>query len=475
MFTKVLIANRGEIALRIIRTLRDMGIRSVAVYADVDRDSLHVQLADEAICIGGARLIDSYLDKVAILQAALVTGAQAIHPGFGFLSENASFAKMCQDYGVTFIGPEASVIEALGDKIQARKLMQQAGVPVIPGSEGAVESVKEAQALAAECGYPVLIKASAGGGGKGMRQVDDAESLDRVFPAVKLEAAHAFGDDAVYLEKAVLSARHIEVQILADQHGRVVHLGERDCSLQRNKQKVIEEAPAPHLSDELRERLGAIAVRAAEAAGYTNAGTVEFLVDEDNNAYFMEMNTRIQVEHAVTEMITGLDLIAEQIRIAAGEPLSFKQEDVVFNGHAIECRVYAEDPDNNFRPGAGQVSGLHLPGGFAVRVDSALYEGCDVLPFYDALIARLIVHGKDRAEAIARMDRALTETLVGGINNNVDWLRRIVANEDYRRGGLLTTWLNNAPVYRTEHAETAKSEIPIQDDPQVGRKTSRII
>ena len=441
MFSKVLIANRGEIALRIIRTLRDMGIRSVAVHSDVDRDSLHVQLADEAICIGGPRPAESYLNKVAMLQAALMTGAEAIHPGFGFLAENASFAKMCAEYGVTFIGPPSEVIDAMGNKSKARATMKKAGVPIIPGTDGALADFQECLKEARRMGFPVLIKASAGGGGKGMRPAYSEAELEQAYDSAKREAGNAFGDDSLYLEKIIAPAKHIEVQIMADNYGNVVHIGERDCSLQRNRQKVIEESPAASLSPELRESMGKVAVRAAKAASYRNAGTIEFLLDEDGNYFFMEMNTRIQVEHAVSEEVSGLDLIQAQILAAAGEALPYTQKTIKLSGHAIECRINAENPELNFCPSAGQITALHLPGGIGVRVDTMIYDGYDVLPYYDAMLGKIITHGKTREEAIIRMRRALKETIVGGINTNIVWLQQLLLDPVINEGNNPTTYL----------------------------------
>ncbi len=441
MFTKVLIANRGEIALRIIRTLRDMGVRSVAIHSDVDKDSLHVQLADEAICIGGPRPAESYLNKVAVLQAALMTGAEAIHPGFGFLAENASFAKMCSEYGVTFIGPPSDVIDAMGNKSKARNTMKKAGVPIIPGTDGALKDYEACLKEARSMGFPALIKAAAGGGGKGMRPAYSEAELEQAYDSAKMEAANAFGDDTLYLEKIIAPAKHIEVQILADNFGNVVHIGERDCSLQRNRQKVIEESPAATLSPELRDAMGKAAVKAAKAAGYRNAGTIEFLLDEDGKFYFMEMNTRIQVEHAVSEVVSGLDLIEAQIRIAADEKLTYSQKDIELNGHAIECRINAENPELNFCPSAGQITALHLPGGIGVRVDTMVYDGYDILPYYDAMIGKIITHGKTRTEAIKRMRRALTETIIGGISTNTAWLLELLDDPVFVEGNFPTTYL----------------------------------
>ena len=394
MFNRVLIANRGEIACRIIRACRELGIESVAVYSQADKDALHVQLADHAVCIGPAASKDSYLNVENILSAAVTTGAQAIHPGFGFLSENAKFAKMCAECQITFIGPSSEVISQMGDKAEARKQMIAANVPVIPGSDDVVPTVEEGIELAKRIGFPLLIKAVAGGGGKGIRRVESVEEFEHQFVTARQEALQAFGNADVYMERIIYPAKHIEIQILADQHGNVVHLGERDCSLQRKNQKIIEEAPSPSLSSQLRRDMGEAAVRAAKAVGYQNAGTIEFLVDEDKHFYFMEMNTRIQVEHPITEMITNVDLVQQQIKIAAGEELPFTQEDISFSGHAIECRLNAENPFEGFRPSPGKVTFLHQPvGGMGVRIESALYTGYQIPPFYDSMLTKLIAHG----------------------------------------------------------------------------------
>lgn len=422
MFTKILIANRGEIAVRIIRACRELGILTVAVYSEADKEALHTQLADEAICIGPAKATGSYLNMPQLLSAAINTGAQAIHPGFGFLAENALFAEMCEECGIKFIGPRPETIEAMGNKINARELMKQAGVPVIPGSDGALSSSQEAFDLAARIGYPVMLKAAAGGGGKGIRKVEAASELKEQFESAQQEALAAFGNGEMYLEKIIYPARHIEVQILGDSQGQVVQLGERDCSLQRHNQKVLEEAPAFGLSKELRQHLGEIAVTAAKAVRYENAGTIEFLVDQKNKPYFMEMNTRIQVEHPVTEMITGIDIVKEQIRIAAGLPFDFSQADVHFNGHAIECRINAENPAFHFAPSPGKITNLLLPsGGLGVRVDSAVYCGYTIPPFYDSMIAKIITHGSTREEAILKMQRALYELVTDGVVTNQEF------------------------------------------------------
>ena len=434
MFKRLLIANRGEIAVRIIRCCREMEIEPVAVYSTADRDALHVQLASRAVCIGPPRAADSYLNKQNLLEAARATGCDALHPGFGFLSENSEFARLCTECGLRFIGPAASVIDAMGNKAAARRLMKANGVPVVPGSEGRVETAAEALSMAKEIGYPVLVKAAAGGGGRGMRRAYTPEELPSAFSTAQTEAEACFGDGELYLEKLIVNPRHIEFQILADSHGHVVHLGERDCSIQRKNQKLMEESPSKALTPSLREAMGRAAVEAARAAGYESAGTVEFVLDREGNFYFIEMNTRIQVEHPVTEMVTGLDLIREQIRIAAGLPLSVRQEDVHLTGHAIECRINAEDPSQGFRPDTGTVSFLHLPGGCGVRVDSALYNGYTLTPFYDSMIAKLIVHAPTRLEAIRRMRRALEELVVEGIATNAELAHLMLYHPDYIKG-----------------------------------------
>ncbi|MBP9022938.1 MAG: acetyl-CoA carboxylase biotin carboxylase subunit, partial [Spirochaetes bacterium] len=403
MFKKILIANRGEIAVRIIRACREMGIQTVAVYSEMDKDALHAQLADEAVCIGPAPSKSSYLNMNNIISATILTHAEAIHPGFGFLSENARFAEMCKECGITFIGPDPEMINLMGNKSVAKQTMNKAGVPTIPGSDGAVETVQEALKLADGMGYPVMIKASAGGGGRGMRLVWNKEELPKLFDSAKSEAKAAFGDDTMYMEKFLENPRHIEFQIIGDEFGNVVHLGERDCSLQRRNQKVLEEAPSPIMTDDLRKKMGEAAVKAAKAIKYKSAGTIEFLLDKHNNFFFMEMNTRIQVEHPVTELVTGIDLIAEQIKVAAGQKIEFKQNEIHVTGHAIECRINAEKPSENFRPSPGKITSLHLPGGYGVRLDTAVYQGYTIPPTYDSMIAKLIVHGKTRTEAIARM------------------------------------------------------------------------
>ena len=442
MFNRVLIANRGEIACRIIRACRELGIESVAVYSQADKDALHVQLADHAVCIGPAASKDSYLKVENILSAAVITGAQAIHPGFGFLSENAKFAKMCAECNITFIGPSSEVISQMGDKAEARKQMIAANVPVIPGSDDVVETVEEGIELAKRIGFPLLIKAVAGGGGKGIRRVETVEEFEHQFVTARQEALQAFGNADVYMERIIYPAKHIEFQILADQHGNVVHLGERDCSLQRKNQKIIEEAPSPSLSSGLRREMGEAAVRAAKAVGYQNAGTIEFLVDEEKHFYFMEMNTRIQVEHPITEMITNVDLVQQQIKIAAGEELPFTQEDITFEGHAIECRLNAENPFEGFRPSPGKVTFLHQPvGGMGVRIESALYTGYQIPPFYDSMLTKLIAHGKTREEAILRMKRMLFELVVEGVDTNQEFVEDLLDSPAFRRGDYTTAYV----------------------------------
>ena len=442
MFNRVLIANRGEIACRIIRACRELGIESVAIYSQADKDALHVQLADHAVCIGPAASKDSYLKVENILSAAVITGAQAIHPGFGFLSENSKFAKMCAECNITFIGPSSEVISQMGDKAEARKQMIAANVPVIPGSDDVVTTVEEGIELAQRIGFPLLIKAVAGGGGKGIRRVETVEEFEHQFVTARQEALQAFGNADVYMERIIYPAKHIEIQILADQHGNVVHLGERDCSLQRKNQKIIEEAPSPSLSSQLRREMGEAAVRAAKAVGYQNAGTIEFLVDEAKHFYFMEMNTRIQVEHPITEMITNADLVQQQIKIAAGEELPFTQEDITFQGHAIECRLNAENPFEGFRPSPGKVTFLHQPvGGMGVRIESALYTGYQIPPFYDSMLTKLIAHGKTREEAILRMKRMLFELVVEGVDTNQEFVEDLLDSKAFKRGDYTTAYV----------------------------------
>ena len=434
MFQKILIANRGEIALRIIRACRELGINSVAVFSEADRDSLHTMLADEAICIGPAPSTKSYLDMSRILSAALAIGADAIHPGFGFLSENAKFAKHCDECNIKFIGPSSDIISMMGDKAAARNTMIKAGVPVVPGMEGAVVDVEEAEKIAKEIGFPLMIKAAAGGGGKGMRISYGIEDFREKFITAQQESIKGFSDDSMYMEKYIEKPRHIEFQILADEYGNVVHLGERDCSIQRRHQKVIEEAPSIAIDEKLRKSMGEAAIKAAKACSYVNAGTIEFLLDKDKNFYFMEMNTRIQVEHPVTELVTGVDLIKAQINIAAGKPLGLKQEDIVIRGHAIECRINAENPKFNFRPSPGTIKNLHLANGNGVRVDSHIYVGYKIPPNYDSMLLKLIVYAKDRDEAIAKMRSALGEMVIEGVDTNIDFDYEIINHEAYKNG-----------------------------------------
>ena len=434
MFRKVLIANRGEIAVRIIRACRELSIRSVAVYSTADRTSLHAQIADEAVCIGPAATKDSYLNMNAIIQAALNTGADAIHPGFGFLSENAEFAKLCEANGIVFIGPSYKSIEMLGDKAAAKETMAAAGVPVIPGSKGAVKSLEEARSIADKAGYPVLVKASAGGGGRGIRRVDSPEELEAQMTAAQQEAKNFFGDDAVYIEKFLINPHHVEIQIIADKHGNYIHLCERDFSMQRRNQKMLEECPSPIVDEKLRAKMGAAAVTAAKECGYYNAGTIEFLVDENRDFYFMEMNTRIQVEHPITEEVTGFDLVKAQIEIADGKPLEIKQEDVTMRGHAIECRINAENPDKGFRPSPGTITALYMPGGPGIRIDGAVYQGYTITPYYDSMISKLIAHGSDREDAINKMRWALSEFIVEGVDTNIDFQLEIIRNADFKAG-----------------------------------------
>ncbi len=442
MFKKILIANRGEIAVRIIRACHEMGISAVAVYSDVDRASLHVRKADEAYPIGPAAASESYLNIGKVLDVVKRSGAEAIHPGYGFLSENAKFARACAEAGVKFIGPTAAAMDAMGSKTKARQAMERAGVPFVPGTARGLESVAQAEEVAASVGYPVMLKAAAGGGGKGMRLVHSAEELKSAFEAARSEAERAFGDGEVYIEKAIVNPRHIEIQVLADEHGHTVYLGERECSLQRRHQKVMEEAPSAIVDAEMRRRMGETAVRVAKAAGYTNAGTVEFLVDQHKGFYFLEMNTRLQVEHPVTELVTGLDLVHLQIRIAAGEPLPFSQEDISIRGHAIECRIYAEDPDNNFFPSPGKITLLLAPSGPGIRRDSGMYEGWTVPMDYDPLLAKLIGYGTDRDQAINRLTRALNEYFVGGIKTNISLFRRILRHPEFRAAKIDTGFLD---------------------------------
>ncbi|MBN7274449.1 acetyl-CoA carboxylase biotin carboxylase subunit [Ligilactobacillus pobuzihii] len=442
MFSKVLVANRGEIAVRIIRSLKELGIQSVAIYSTEDRESLHVQLADEAVCVGTARPQDSYLNMKNILAAAVGTGAQAIHPGFGFLSENSRFVEMCEDCGITFIGPRSETIDLMGNKANAREQMQKSGVPVIPGSEGFLQNATEAKKVAKEVGFPILLKAAAGGGGKGIRRVDDIDSLTSSFEEASREAKSAFGDGRMYLEKIMDNVKHIEVQIFCDQQGNSVYFPERDCSVQRGKQKMIEESPCSLISQEQRQHLGDIALRAANSIDYLNTGTIEFLMDQKHNFYFMEMNTRIQVEHTVTEMVTGIDLVKAQVKVAAGESLPFKQEDIHLEGAAIECRINAEDPSKNFFPSTGEVKYLYIPvGNLGMRMDTALYAGCNISPFYDSMIAKLIGLGHDRNEAIEKVKRLLDEMVISGITTNQKFYLSLLEDEEFKKGTITTDYV----------------------------------
>ena len=447
-FDTVLIANRGEIAVRIIRACREQNLGCVSVYSTADRDALHVKFADRAVCIGAPATADSYLRMDSIIEACRQTGATAVHPGFGFLSENAEFAKLCRENDITFIGPSPECIAMLGDKAQAKETMKAAGVPVIPGSEGALHSIEEAKEIAKKIGYPVLVKASAGGGGRGIRRVDSEEQLEEQLHVAQEEAKKFFGDDTVYLEKLIVGPHHVEVQIIADEYGNTVALGERDCSMQRRNQKVLEESPSPLMTPELRDAMQKAAVAAAKACGYCNAGTIEVVVDQERNCDFMEMNTRIQVEHPVTEWVTGIDLVQTQLRIAQGEPLPFTQEDITLRGHAIECRINAENPDCNFRPSPGTIQALHLPGGMGVRIDSAIYQGYTIPPYYDSMIAKLIVHAPTRKEAIQKMRWALSEFLVDGVETNIDFQLRLLKTEAFEQGtydnAFLMHWLEDS-------------------------------
>ncbi|MDC3159632.1 acetyl-CoA carboxylase biotin carboxylase subunit [Prochlorococcus sp. AH-716-G10] len=441
MVEKVLIANRGEIALRIIRSCRELDIATVAVYSTVDKKALHVQLADEAVCVGDSLSNKSYLNIPNILAAATSRGVDAIHPGYGFLAENDKFAEMCNDHGITFIGPSPNAIRSMGDKSTAKETMDRVGVPTVPGSKGLLSSVEEAYEMAQEIGYPVIIKATAGGGGRGMRLVENKANLEKMFKAAQGEAEAAFGNDGLYMEKFIKKPRHVEIQILADRSGNVVHLGERDCSVQRRHQKLLEESPSPAINHSLRKKMGNAAIAAAKSISYEGAGTVEFLVDDDNNFYFMEMNTRIQVEHPVTEMVTGVDLIAEQIKIAGGDNLGFTQDDIQLNGHAIECRINAEDPSHNFRPSPGKITGWLPPGGPGVRVDSHVYTGYEIPPFYDSLIGKLIVWGQDRNTAIKRMNRALNECAVTGIPTTINFHLSLLNKRKFMEGKIHTKYV----------------------------------
>ena len=434
MLKKVLIANRGEIAVRIIRACRELGISTVSIYSEADKEALHTQLADYSVCVGPNPSKDSYLNVANILSACILTGCDAIHPGFGFLSENPKFAKMCEECNIKFIGPNSDTISLMGDKSQARKIMKKANVPVIPGYEGKIDSYEEAYKIAKDIGTPIMIKASSGGGGKGIRVVKDLDEFKHNYEAAKSEAMACFGDDRIYIEKYIENPRHIEFQIIADEYGNIIHLGERECSLQKNNQKVLEEAPSTFLNKELREKMGKVAINAAKAVNYKNVGTIEFLVDKDQNFYFMEMNTRIQVEHPITEMITDVDIVKEQLKIASGIKLNLSQEDIKIQGHAIECRINAKD--------AGTISELNMPSGLGVRVDSAIYCGYTIPPFYDSMIAKLITYGKDREEAIIKMKRSLGEFAIGGVNTNIDFQYEILEHQDFIDGNYDTSFLN---------------------------------
>ena len=431
MLKKVLIANRGEIAVRIIRACREMGIHTVAIYSEADKNALHKTLADESVCIGPAPSNKSYLNIKAILEAACLTGADSIHPGFGFLSENANFAKMCEEIGIKFIGPKHELIELLGNKSKAKETMKNAGVPVVPGSDGLISSKEQAIELAKQIKYPVILKASAGGGGRGIRIAYNENELKKEYDIVKQEAKVSFNDDSLYMEKFVENPRHVEIQILADEHGDCIHLGDRDCSVQRRNQKIMEETPSSFISNKTREKMGKIAVEAVKKIGYSNAGTIEFLVDKNKDFYFMEMNTRVQVEHPITEAVTGIDIIKEQIKIASGEQLQYVQKDIKINGHSLEVRINAENPDKNFMPCPGTITGLHLPGGNGIRVDTAIYEGYTVPQNYDSMLAKIIVHGKNREESIAKMKSAIAELVIDGIDTNRDFIYKILENKNF--------------------------------------------
>ena len=442
MISKVLVANRGEIAVRVIRACKELGIKTVAIYSDADKEAMHTQLADEAICVGAGKSKDSYLNEINIISAAVTTKCNAIHPGFGFLSENAEFASICEECNIKFIGPSSETMSIMGNKSRARDIMKSAGVPVVPGSDGVVATYEDAMVEARKIGFPLMIKASAGGGGKGIRLVRKFEELENAYNTAKSEAKNNFNDDSVYMEKFIENPRHIEFQILGDSFGNVVHLGERDCSVQRRNQKVIEEAPSYILSAELREKMGDVAVRAAKAVNYVNAGTIEFLVDKNNDFYFMEMNTRIQVEHPITEMITNVDIVKEQLKIASGEEMKLNQDMIKIDGHAIECRINAENPSRNFAPCPGIIKFLNLPGGNGIRVDTAVYPGYTIPPLYDSMIAKLIVHGKTREEAIRKMISALEEVVIDGIDSNVDFHISILNNKRFREGSFDTSFIS---------------------------------
>lgn len=470
MFKKILVANRGEIAIRIIRACRDMGIDTVAVYSTADETALHAKFATESVCIGPAKAKDSYLNMKNILTAATELGCEAIHPGFGFLSENSEFARLCERSGIKFIGPSGDVMDKMGNKSVARRIMRENNVPVVPGSEGTIKSVSEAERIADKIGYPVLIKASAGGGGRGMRRVASKEEISQAYMSAKAEAKACFDDDEMYLEKLIINPKHIEFQILGDQQGNIIHLGERDCSMQRRNQKMVEEAPAKCISAELRTKMGEAAIKAGVASGYQSAGTVEFVLDKNNNFYFIEMNTRIQVEHTITEMITGVDIVKEQIRIAAGLPLDIKQEDVVINGHAIECRINAEDPQEDFRPCPGTIEFVHFSQGKGVRIDSAIYNGYVTNPFYDSMIAKIIVHGKTRLEAVRRMRRALEETLIEGIYTNQSFQHLLMFHPEFLKGTYNTGFIEHNTENILQIAEITRTIGECYDNPFDRRK-----
>lgn len=441
MLKKILIANRGEIAVRIIRACRELGIRTVAVYSEIDKNSLHKELADEAVCIGPTPSNKSYLNVKAIIEAACLTGCDGIHPGYGFLSENSSFAKMCDEIGIKFIGPTHKMIELMGNKSKAKETMKNAGVPVVPGSDGLVDNVLEAIKVALRIGYPVILKASSGGGGKGIRIAYNEKELVKFYDLVRQEAKISFNDDSIYIEKFIENPRHIEVQVMADEHGNVIHLGERDCTVQRNNQKMLEETPSGVITDKLRQKMGKITVNALKEIGYSNVGTIEYLLDKNKDFYFMEMNTRVQVEHPITETITGVDIIKEQLRIASGEKLQYKQDDIKFTGHSLEARINAENPYKNFMPCPGEIKELHIPGGNGVRIDTAIYPGYKIPPTYDSMIAKIIVHGKDRNESIAKMKSALGEFVIDGISTNIDFLYKILEDEDFINNNYDTSFI----------------------------------
>lgn len=441
MLKKILIANRGEIAVRIIRACRELGIRTVAVYSEIDKNSLHKELADEAVCIGPAPSNKSYLNVKAIIEAACLTGCDGIHPGYGFLSENSSFAKMCDEIGIKFIGPTYKMIELMGNKSKAKETMKNAGVPVVPGSDGLVDNVLEAIKVALRIGYPVILKASSGGGGKGIRIAYNEKELVKFYDLVRQEAKISFNDDSIYIEKFIENPRHIEVQVMADEHGNVIHLGERDCTVQRNNQKMLEETPSGVITDKLRQKMGKITVNALKEIGYSNVGTIEYLLDKNKDFYFMEMNTRVQVEHPITETITGVDIIKEQLGIASGEKLQYKQDDIKFTGHSLEARINAENPYKNFMPCPGEIKELHIPGGNGVRIDTAIYPGYKIPPTYDSMIAKIIVHGKDRNESIVKMKSALGEFVIDGISTNIDFLYKILEDEDFINNNYDTSFI----------------------------------